>query len=71
MSTADDDKKRDVSPLDFFKPSTEYASKQQAIERLNICNECPSLKLKMCEHCGCFMPAKTKLAAASCPLGKW
>ena len=24
-----------------------------------------------CKECGCFMKLKTKLRAASCPVGKW
>jgi hypothetical protein len=42
-------------------------------ERLSICRECPEL-LKatlQCKKCGCFMPAKVKLTASACPLGKW
>ena len=41
-------------------------------ERMEICKACPHLNsLRMCGKCGCFMPAKTKLAWASCPIGKW
>lgn len=61
----------ETSPLDFLNPNTPYASKEVAAERLSICNGCEFLKLKICKQCGCFMPAKTKLAKAECPIGKW
>lgn len=62
-----------VSPLDFLKPGTEYASDDAAAVRMEACESCPDLipKIKVCKHCGCFMAAKTKLADAECPLGKW
>lgn len=53
-------------------------------ERLNTCAGCEHYvqKTKSCGPlvteaftdsplCGCYMPAKTKLKTASCPLGKW
>jgi hypothetical protein len=42
-------------------------------ESYKICKECDRFdnKLKICEVCHCFMPIKTKLPIASCPLGKW
>lgn len=40
--------------------------------RYSQCLTCPRLNsMKFCRECGCFMPAKTKLAAFDCPLGKW
>lgn len=40
--------------------------------RMSICEGCPELKEDMsCVQCGCFMPLKTGLADAFCPLGKW
>lgn len=40
--------------------------------RMAICNQCPKLNpLKFCNECACFMPLKTKLPFANCPLGKW
>ena len=62
-----------VSPLDFFKPGTQYADKETADERMSICNDCEFLRLvsKNCQKCGCFMVAKTKLQEATCPIGKW
>lgn len=41
-------------------------------KRMNICKECPELtKVRTCKKCGCFMPAKIRLASATCPLNKW
>jgi hypothetical protein len=40
--------------------------------RMEICNACEELSsLKMCSQCKCFMPFKTKLSSAVCPLNKW
>ena len=59
------------SPLDFFKKSTKYSSEQLRIKRLSICNSCEFYKMKTCEKCGCFMPLKTRLEHAECPIHKW
>jgi hypothetical protein len=61
----------ETSPMDFFKPSTEYASQELAQKRMDICNGCEFLKFKFCKECGCFMPAKTLLQESKCPIGKW
>lgn len=43
-------------------------------QRIEICLDCDRLMskhFKVCKECGCFVPWKTKLESASCPLGKW
>jgi hypothetical protein len=41
-------------------------------ERMTICKSCDSLNsINLCEHCGCFMPVKTRLSFAKCPADKW
>lgn len=43
-----------------------------AFNRFSICQGCEFLKENFrCEKCGCFMKAKTQLAASACPVGKW
>jgi hypothetical protein len=44
-----------------------------ATARIDICNSCEFLvkKVDVCKICHCYMPAKTKLKAASCPKNKW
>ena len=66
-------KKKDVTPLDIFKPSTEWVDENLSNQRYSICNMCPKFisLTKQCQECGCFMVVKTKMAAATCPLGKW
>jgi hypothetical protein len=66
-------KNSSVSPLDILKPGTEWAEESLSDQRFSICQGCPELiKLsKQCKKCGCFMAIKTKLQAATCPLGKW
>lgn len=41
--------------------------------RYSKCLDCPSFikSSKRCAECGCFMQAKTWVAGATCPLGKW
>ena len=65
----------DVSMTEVFdaldgNPSTETKESER---RYEICKSCPSFnkKFKLCKECGCFMPLKTKLTIADCPLGKW
>jgi hypothetical protein len=38
-----------------------------AAARLAICQTCPNLAKGRCRLCGCFMAAKVRLAAESCP----
>lgn len=63
----------ETRPWQLLNPATQYAAEEDAAMRFEICLSCPELiKLtKQCKKCGCFMAAKTKLAAAECPLGKW
>lgn len=65
--------KNGVTPLDLLNPKTKHAAEELSSSRMSICQACPELiKLtKQCKKCGCFMSAKTKLEAATCPLGKW
>ena len=41
--------------------------------RWNECQGCEHFisATSQCKKCGCFMKVKTKLATASCPVGKW
>ena len=39
--------------------------------RINICRSCEHYVLMVCKKCGCFMPAKTRIRSARCPLDKW
>ena len=63
----------DTRPWDLISSDTEWANKEESEKRFDICKSCPKLiKLtKQCKECGCFMAAKTKLEAATCPIGKW
>lgn len=63
----------EVKPWDLLNPKTEYVLDEEANSRYEICKSCPLLNstTKTCKECGCFMPAKTTLKYATCPLGKW
>lgn len=42
--------------------------------RMAACSVCPHYNRSLpgvCGQCGCFMPVKTQLVEAKCPLGKW
>jgi hypothetical protein len=65
--------KKRVTPWDMFNKNLPRASEELYKERFDICMSCDKfIKLsKQCKMCGCLMVQKTKLAHASCPLGKW
>lgn len=62
-----------VRPWDMLNPNIEKLDKENSQKRLNICLSCDRLfkKTVQCKECGCYMPAKTQLPHAVCPLGKW
>lgn len=64
-------KKKVARPWDLLNPKTEYVDEKISEERLNICKSCDMFINNLCRSCGCFMPIKTKIAHASCPLHKW
>lgn len=63
----------EARPWDLINPKSEWVDIETSNERYSICKGCPEfIKLtKQCKKCGCLMVAKTKLAKAECPLGKW
>lgn len=50
-----------------------YTTEKIANERFDICKGCEFLikATNQCKKCGCLMHLKTKLEAATCPVGKW
>lgn len=62
----------DTRPWDMLNKAN-YTSEEVAKNRFDICNACEFLTktTNQCKKCGCFMHLKTKLQAASCPIGKW
>ncbi|TFG98284.1 hypothetical protein E4H12_06470 [Candidatus Thorarchaeota archaeon] len=48
-----------------------FATKQKTQERLSICEVCPARDNKRCTACGCYLPWKTKLKNAECPMDQW
>lgn len=47
------------------------ADKNVIEDRLAICRQCEFLTGSKCQHCGCNMPIKVGLIAATCPIKKW
>jgi hypothetical protein len=61
-----------VRPWDLVNPDTEYAPVEVIARRMKTCEDCDKyLATKQCSECGCFMPLKTRLQHAVCPLNKW
>lgn len=52
-----------------------FEIRREAVRRLTICKECPSLtpaKLGWkCADCGCYVKPKSLIPQQKCPLGKW
>jgi hypothetical protein len=50
-----------------------FASPYVYKERLAVCKTCDfyAKAAHMCKDCGCFMPAKAKIAKLRCPKDKW
>jgi hypothetical protein len=50
-----------------------FASSHVYKQRLDVCKECQYFKKMtlLCGECGCFMPAKAKIANIRCPQDKW
>lgn len=49
-----------------------FANTELQEHRYKTCQSCIAFtSLKTCRECGCIMPLKIKLVAASCPLAKW
>lgn len=61
-----------VTPMALFNPDTPKVDELIQKERYALCEECPHLlPTKQCSKCGCFMPSKTGLLHATCPIDKW
>lgn len=62
-----------VRPWDLFNANKPRMSEELAKARMDVCSTCEHLiqMTKQCKKCGCFMPMKTKLQDATCPVGKW
>ena len=63
----------DVSFFDLLDPNAPRAAKELAMERYDVCKDCPFFLRgsKRCSQCGCFMALKTTLELAKCPKGYW
>lgn len=48
------------------------AFNSKASQRMAVCVRCPLFTaMKTCNACGCFMPAKVQIDAATCPQKRW
>jgi hypothetical protein len=60
-------------PWDMLNPNASKVDDSISEHRMALCKKCPELLpiTNQCKQCGCFMAAKVKLEAATCPLNKW
>lgn len=47
------------------------ASNETIVSRWETCQSCEHLNGNRCNKCGCYMPAKIRLAMLACPIEKW
>lgn len=63
---------RQARPYDAIDPRIPRVRRRVRRQRMDICRGCEFLNgLEQCVKCGCFMPVKTMLPHAFCPLDKW
>lgn len=62
----------DSRPWHLLDPDKKIYDRSIIDHRMNICRSCEFLLVtKQCDKCKCYMPAKTALSNAECPIGKW
>jgi hypothetical protein len=63
----------DARPWHALDPSKKVSNDSTAELRLSTCLSCEHLtaSTKQCKLCFCYMPLKTTLANAECPVAKW
>lgn len=63
----------DSRPWHLLDEGKQIKDEELIQKRYSICQECPELiaLTKQCKLCGCWMPGKTRLSNAECPVGKW
>jgi len=63
----------DARPWHLLDPSRKINDQSIIDERLSLCLGCDKINqlTKQCTLCLCYMPAKTTLALAECPIHKW
>lgn len=58
---------------DALTTGIDIASPETVASRRALCNACEmrNTLIDECTACGCFLPAKTRLSKASCPMDLW
>jgi hypothetical protein len=66
--------------IDALKLNVQWAPEELSKLRYEICTGNPDKGIpkceffrddKKCQRCGCYMPVKSKLTKAKCPVKKW
>lgn len=62
----------DSRPWHLLDPDKKIKDQLVINARMQECIGCEFFSItKQCTQCGCYMPAKTTLSNAECPIGKW
>ena len=72
MQPYGEDSPRMVKVFDLIGEDVPVVEDNKRKSRMDICKECDKLHFQtLCIECGCFMPTKTWMIDARCPLKKW
>lgn len=64
---------RPARPWDIFNAHNRVTPPYVVEARMDLCRACEEFKkpIQICGVCKCFMPVKTTLNNANCPIHKW
>ena len=63
----------EARPWHLLDPDKRIMDPEIINKRMDLCRSCEHFinMTSQCSQCGCYMPAKTTLSNAECPVGKW
>jgi hypothetical protein len=72
MQPLGEDAPREVNVFDLIPLDVPVVDEEKRKLRMDICKGCDKFQHStLCVECGCFMPTKTWMIDARCPLEKW
>lgn len=65
-----------IAPYDLlnprpYRPAEERRTREERLNCLAICSQCPEFSNNFCKISTSFMPSKTEMKVYTCPLNKW
>lgn len=63
----------EARPWHLLDPDKKITDQRVVSSRMDMCRSCEHFisLTSQCSQCGCYMPAKTTLSNAECPIGRW